>query len=262
MATAGINSAASYDLQAFLATDPRAATKTKSVRPAAASLAADSIAGIGSVMNPVPLVAATTAGAAASNSVLAASTIVQSQSSMLGAMSSSLYDEGFTVMSRSLGRGSVMGVNGPFSETGKLMTGARSFSEGISALRQGIKAQVGVGTAIGAVVSVATNAYAAVKGQISKGEAAGNIATDTVGAALSSLGGAVAGGVATAALGAMGIAGLPLTLVGLGAAVAGGLFMDHSFRKTNFAGALHGTVARIFGGGSAAQAGPPPQPSY
>lgn len=152
------------------------------------------------------------------------------------------------------GRYSTMGLSragsartmGMFGGPSALSTGSTAFSEGIQAMKSGLKANIGIGAAIGAVFSLVQNISGVAKGQISKGEAAGNIATDTVSSGISAAGGAILGGVATAALGAVGIAGLPLTLLGLGAGLLGGIVTDGWFRKSKIAEGIHNVVAQAF----------------
>jgi hypothetical protein len=145
---------------------------------------------------------------------------------------------------QSFGRGAT--TQGMFGRTGTLALNGQTFSEGMTALKSGLKAQIGIGAAIGAVMSLITNIHGAVTGQISKGDAAGNIATDTVSSGISAAGGALLGGFATVCLGAVGIAGLPLTLIGIGAGLIGGIATDSLFRHTKIASGIHDSVAAAF----------------
>jgi hypothetical protein len=190
----------------------------------------------GTLFSPIGAVAATTGSAIANSMVKEAITAVQFESAYMTNMV-----QGFT--GRSAG---VMGVGGTFGQAGTLATGAESVSKGMSALKSGLKAQIGIGAAVGAVMSLVTNVHGAVTGKISKGEAAGNVATDTVSSGISAAGGALVGGLATVALGAFGVVGLPLTIIGIGAGVLGGVVTDGWFRKTKIAESIHNMVSQAF----------------
>jgi hypothetical protein len=197
---------------------------------------ADRFMSSGTLFSPVGAVAATTGSAVANSMVREAISAVRFESAYMTNM----------VQSMGMRTGGIMSTGGTFGQAGTLATGAESAAKGMSALKSGLKAQVGIGAAIGAIMSLATNVHGAVTGKISKGEAAGNVATDTVSSGISAAGGALVGGLATVALGAVGIAGLPLTIVGIGAGVLGGVVTDGWFRKTKIAESIHNVVSQAF----------------
>ena len=125
---------------------------------------------------------------------------------------------------------------------------ARGFSQGFAAVRAGAAANIGIGTAIGAGLSFVGNAFGLITGKLSPGQAAGHLVTDTVGAGLSATGSVLIGGAATAALGAVGVAGLPLTLVGIGASMLAGWAVDAVYRRSHVASSIYGSVSGALGG--------------
>jgi hypothetical protein len=229
---------------------------------------ADRFMSSGTAFSPNAAIAATASSAIANATVREAVTAVQIESSYMTNMVQNLRGGYGTMAMRGSGygtmatrggsmfgsRASTMAARqyggartmGMFGGPSALTTGSEAFSNGIQAMKSGLKANIGIGAAIGAVMSLVQNISGVAKGTISKGEAAGNVATDTVSSGISAAGGAILGGVATAALGAVGIAGLPLTLLGLGAGLLGGIATDSWFRKTKIATGIHDMVAQAF----------------
>jgi hypothetical protein len=125
---------------------------------------------------------------------------------------------------------------------------ASRFSKGFAAVRQGAAANIGIGTAIGAGLSLVGNAVDLIRGKVSPGQAAGRLVADSVGAAISAAGSVFVGGAATALLGAVGVAGLPLTLAGIGGSMLAGWAADSVYRRSNLGQGIYSTVSNALGG--------------
>ncbi|MBC7543726.1 MAG: hypothetical protein H7338_13450 [Candidatus Sericytochromatia bacterium] len=143
-----------------------------------------------------------------------------------------------SAVAASFGGGSVQGV---------ISDQAGKFSKGFLAARKGLAATVSVGTIVGAGFSLVLNAVDVIKGKRSIGSAAGRVAADTVGAAVSGIGSVPIGGAATAALGAVGIVGLPLTIAGLGISVLAGVACDAAFRRSGIGGKISNGISAAMG---------------
>ncbi|MBC7543969.1 MAG: hypothetical protein H7338_14685 [Candidatus Sericytochromatia bacterium] len=131
---------------------------------------------------------------------------------------------------------------------GEAVTHASGFAKGFAAVKAGAAANIGIGAAFGAGLSLVGNAIGLIRGKLSPGQAAGGIAADTVGAAISATGAVVLGGAATVALGAIGLAGAPLTLAGIGVSMLAGWAVDAAYRRSNVAGAIYKSVSGALGG--------------
>lgn len=125
---------------------------------------------------------------------------------------------------------------------------ASRFSKGFAAVRQGAAANIGIGTAIGAGLSFVGNAVDLIRGKASPGQAVGRFAADSVGAAISATGSVLIGGAATAALGALGVVGMPLTLAGIGVSMLAGWAADSVYRRSHVAEGIYGSVRDALGG--------------
>jgi hypothetical protein len=125
---------------------------------------------------------------------------------------------------------------------------ASRFQQGIAAVRNGAAANIGIGTAIGAGLSFVGSAIDLIRGKVSPGQAAGRVAADSVGAAISATSSVLVGGAATAALGALGVAGLPLTLAGIGVSMLAGWAADSVYRRSDMAQGIYGGVTNALGG--------------
>ncbi|MBC7543725.1 MAG: hypothetical protein H7338_13445 [Candidatus Sericytochromatia bacterium] len=143
-----------------------------------------------------------------------------------------------SAVAATFGGGSIQGV---------ISGQAGKFSKGFLAARKGLAATVSVGTIVGAGFSLVLNAVDVIKGKRSIGSAAGRVAADTVGAAVSGIGSVLIGGAATAALGAVGIVGLPLTIAGLGISVLAGVACDAAFRRSGIAGSIRNGISSAMG---------------
>lgn len=99
---------------------------------------------------------------------------------------------------------------------------------------------------IGAGVSAVTNSIDIVSGRITIGRGLGNIAADGTGAAISGVVAAGAGGLATLALGAMGVVSAPM-LAGVSAVagIAGFIVSGHIFDASPFRRAISDTIAGV-----------------
>ena len=121
-------------------------------------------------------------------------------------------------------------------------------SVGMKALGRSAALNVGIGAAITTGLSVVSNTLLFATGHITKGQAVGSVATDTVGGILSSTGAVVVGGAATALLGAAGVVGLPLTIAGVGLGIAASLGTELAFRKSGLANSMYTGIANSLGG--------------
>jgi hypothetical protein len=125
---------------------------------------------------------------------------------------------------------------------------ASRFSKGFAAVRNGAAANIGIGTAIGAGLSFVGNAVDLIRGKATPGQAVGRMAADSVGAAVSATGSVLIGGAATAALGALGVVGLPLTIAGIGVSMLAGWAADSVYRRSHVAEGIYGSVKNALGG--------------
>jgi hypothetical protein len=138
---------------------------------------------------------------------------------------SSVYASSVTV-------GAVTAAVGGASTQGVVSGAMDTFGKGFAAAKKGLASTAMVGTVVGAGFSLVTNAIDVARGRSTLGAAAGRIVRDTASAAVSSIGATLVGGAATAALGAVGIVGLPLTIAGLGISVLAGVAIDAAFRRS------------------------------
>jgi hypothetical protein len=149
-------------------------------------------------------------------------------------------------------KATVTSVSTAFAGSGDAVTAAvgqaGKFKAGFAAVRAGAAANIGIGAAFGAGLSFVGNAVGLISGKLSPGQAAGRLVTDTVGAGLSATGSVLIGGAATAALGAVGVVGLPLTVAGIGISMLAGWAVDTVYRRSHAASGIYGAVSGALGG--------------
>jgi hypothetical protein len=134
-------------------------------------------------------------------------------------------------------------------EAARTISGQASrFHKGMGAIRQGAAANIGIGTAIGAGLSFVGNAVDLIRGKVTPGQAVGRVTADTVGAAVSATGSVLIGGAATAALGALGVVGMPLTIAGIGVSMLAGWAVDSVYRRSSVAEGIYSSVSHALGG--------------
>jgi len=116
-------------------------------------------------------------------------------------------------------------IGGIKNGTGTVMSGLKGL--GKTALKS-----TGLSAVVSGGFSAVVNGIAYFRGEKTKLQAVSSIVTDTVTGAATGLGATVAGGIATAALAATSITGLPLTLLIGGAGILGGYLADKLLTKT------------------------------
>ncbi|MFN8671040.1 MAG: hypothetical protein U0457_03030 [Candidatus Sericytochromatia bacterium] len=104
------------------------------------------------------------------------------------------------------------------------------------------------GALIGGGVSALVNAWNVVTGKQKTPDAVGAVAADTVTASLSGASGAVAGGLASFGLGAVGIAGVPGLALSIGIGTVGAVASQLLFQKTGLYDAIKDKVRSMVGG--------------
>lgn len=105
----------------------------------------------------------------------------------------------------------------------------------------------GISALVGGGISLVINGYQAATGKIQTSEAAGNIAADAVTSAVGGIGAVAIGGTVTWGLGRF-LTGMPLTIIGIGAGIAGSVLATHLFKKTGVDQAVRDGVKGMFGG--------------
>jgi hypothetical protein len=116
-------------------------------------------------------------------------------------------------------------IGGIKNGTGTVMSGLKGL--GMTALKS-----TGLSAVVSGGFSAVVNGIAYFRGEKTKLQAVSSIVTDSVTGAATGLGATVAGGIATAALAATSITGLPLTLLIGGAGILGGYLADKLLTKT------------------------------
>jgi hypothetical protein len=137
-----------------------------------------------------------------------------------------------SVYASSVAVGAVTAAIGGGSTMGAVSSFMDKFGKGFTAARSGLASTTLVGAVVGGGFSLVTNAIDVARGRTTLGAAAGHVVRDTASATVSSIGATLVGGAATAALGAVGIVGLPLTIAGLGISVLAGVAIDAAFRRS------------------------------
>lgn len=133
---------------------------------------------------------------------------------------------------------------------GGIIAGTKGVIGGIANVGKAMFKGTWLAAAIGGGVSVLKNGMAMMKGQQSMGRTVGNVVADTGTAIISGAAAAGAGGLATLALGALGVTGglIPIGISVL-AGAAGYLGVDALLGKTGVKQMISDTVSGIFGGG-------------
>lgn len=173
----------------------------------------------------IPSMAPSPAYSAATASTMSTDSWQSSFSASPIGLVSSVYASSVAVgaVSAAIGGGSTMGAVSSFVD---------KFGKGFTAAKSGLASTTLVGAVVGGGFSLVTNAIDVARGRSTLGAAAGHIVRDTASATVSSIGATLVGGAATAALGAAGIVGLPLTIAGLGISVLTGVAVDAAFRRS------------------------------
>lgn len=132
---------------------------------------------------------------------------------------------------------------------GGLIGGAKGVIGGIGQVGKAMFKGTWLSAAIGGGFSIIKNGMAMASGSQSMGRTVGNVVADTGSAVISGAGGALAGGLATLALGAIGVTGglIPIGISVL-AGAAGFLGVDALLGKIGVKQMISDTVSGIFGG--------------
>lgn len=152
--------------------------------------------------------------------------------SMANAASYAPYAEGALAGMKTL-RGGQAGV--ALTKMSNMSSKSRNYSKVVSGARSSIWQNLGATTMrsgiISGLVSAATNGYKMYKGELTVAQGGSNIAGDVAGGIAGGLGAGVATALGATVLTTMGIAGLPLTIAGLGLGIVGFLAGDGLLRK-------------------------------
>ena len=130
----------------------------------------------------------------------------------------------------------------------KMTGGIKGMLGGFKAALPAIGKGVGLGAAVSGIVSAGVNGYRAfVTKDITTQQAVGNVVADSVTGGITSLG-ALGLSAGVVALAGTALAGLPLTILGIGAGIAGALLTDRLVAATG----LRDGIAKSIGGGTTA----------
>lgn len=148
-----------------------------------------------------------------------------------------------------MGANGANGATGGSSSAGSASQAGSLIKSGLSKIWDGMKAGAKNGALFSAVISGVVNGFQVLTGQKRLSEGVGTVAADTASGAVSGAAGAAVSGLALAAAGAFGLtAGLPLTLIGIGAGLLGAFVGDRFFKGTGVYDGIKGLVTKIFGG--------------
>lgn len=130
--------------------------------------------------------------------------------------------------------------------------GIGNFSNTVKEVWNGIKLSgttvlkaTGVSALISGGVSAVSNAIALLTGKVTKGEAAGNIASDLVGGLFTGVGAIGIGGLSLLAFSSFGIAGLPLTILAVGASAIGAVLFDKIYKGTGLSNIIKDKITGL-----------------
>ena len=124
------------------------------------------------------------------------------------------------------------------------------FMHGLGEVFGGLWHGISSGALVSGIVSTVVNGFEVITGKEQLSQAAGGVAADTSDGAVSGLTGAAASGIALAAAGALGVAGLPLTILGVVGGLAGAFLGTAFFQSTGLYTAVKNGVTGLFGGTS------------
>ncbi len=125
------------------------------------------------------------------------------------------------------------------------------FMHGMGEVFGGLWHGISSGALVSGIVSTVVNGFEVITGKEQVSQAAGGVAADTTDGAVSGLTGAAASGIALAAAGALGVAGLPLTILGVVGGLAGAFLGTAFFQSTGLYTAVKNGVTGLFGGTTA-----------
>ena len=122
----------------------------------------------------------------------------------------------------------------------------------------------GIGGLVSGLISGVQNGAAAARGEMSKADAGGNVAADTVGGLLGGAGAGISAGLGSLALRSFGLAGIPLTVAAAAAGALGSVGVNYLYNSSGLRDNLAGTMRKAFDGTDpvAAPAGYYQQPAY
>jgi hypothetical protein len=120
----------------------------------------------------------------------------------------------------------------------------------------------GIGALVSGLVSGVQNGAAAARGEMSKADAGGNVAADTVGGILAGAGAGIGAGIGSLALRSFGVAGLPLTVAAVAVGALGSVGVNHLFNSSGLRDNIAGTMRKAFGGTDPATQMYYQQPNY
>lgn len=125
--------------------------------------------------------------------------------------------------------------------------GLKAVLNGGKAIGMGVLKGMGVSALVSGIFSTISNGIAVLTGRETKADAVGSVAADVANGAVSGIGASLFGGAAMAGLGALGVAGLPLTLLVGGAALLGTYLGDKLFKKTGAYDIIQSKVSGMIG---------------
>jgi len=125
-------------------------------------------------------------------------------------------------------------VNHAYHATAHTHVARAALSTGIKSFGSVLGKASGISGLVSAAMSVVTHGFKVAKGEETMGRAAKMVAIDTAGGAAGGAGAALLSGVTAAALGALGLAGWPLTLAGAIAGFVGFSWGDNLVRSKVF----------------------------
>lgn len=122
----------------------------------------------------------------------------------------------------------------------------------------------GIGGLVSGLISGVQNGAAAARGEMSKADAGGNVAADTIGGLLGGAGAGISAGLGSLALRSFGLAGIPLTVAAAAAGALGSVGVNYLYNSSGLRDNLAGTMRKAFGGTDpvAAPASYYQQPAY
>jgi len=135
----------------------------------------------------------------------------------------------------------IKGFFGNFGKGGS-SGGWATIKEGFGKMLPGLGKALKSSAIFSAVFAVAENTFKVFKGEITWQHALGCVLGDTLGGAIGGVFSAIASGGAIAALGALGLAGLPLTLAAGAIGIGAFMLFDHGFRNSS----IYDTISHLF----------------